>query len=919
MSGGRILDGDELIKHHDELFRKGKFLSFSSQEAADSWAKIHHGNFDKKGQLKMANGNQKPEEQLNLQGADQEFIARQDKASGAPGRMLARGQQAADQARATRGAGPVAGAGSLPSGTEEEMRQQALNAATDMVADTVDALSDGTTASKALEKRAEQEGERDFGSILLNALGGFVTGFATVYTGKDFLNPYLSTQAERRKEAAARIGKFEKLAMVIQGAKDPAQVEQDVLKVLGMEGASPEVIEEVVGRMTSEDADFLLGEVYKKRDARLKEAGDEEARLQNAQDNFRMAGLGEPSQDASADQLINAVGANERKKEEEAKSRSKYSADSNEALNNLRAIPVADTDLFEDAVNQAEARIAPEYRGQFRDSVDSLRAARVETLKNQQLAEADTHIKGRTFQKGYSQHTQPQKTRIDGELKSSYDEAQTFLEGEDELQRMVDSKLISQESAEKIKELVGGTLLDKGYAEWAAGASGEDLNLFLQHFGREGDLLQQIRAAKQGLPLLDEGLESLNETLSATGLGITLTAKDVSITRDGEIIPSNTSRNEVYTAFSSKVSGTEDVESLRQLKDKVTAYYGPDMPPQLSAEIDSRMAALTILGNVAYEAPAVQDEPLTEFGSKQAAADYATRVVEGETTTPIFTLTQDVFKPSVESTVEELDKKISDYQAVMDRTVTTDPTLYEQARDAQKEALRQRIVAETAKTQTTVRNFQRDLVTDMADGQIRLDLVASQYADQGPLGNAMEGMAAFSDTVQNATSFEDIAKAYYTNFLPQVGVQVANTERGRSNAEVFYADAMDKHYEISDDALTVLDDLDESLGYNIQQTKIELDRLPAYSLLTERVPSPSPYVVDPHAKERELLQQKLDRVTDPEKVAQAKLEALGVPYPKGGVVKFMDETGQKPLIELPLAEMSNEELADYAAFYLMNR
>ena len=833
-------------------------------------------------------------------------------------RMLSRGRQAADQLSATREPGPVAGAGSLPSGTEEEMRQQALNAATDIVADTVDVLSDGTTASKALEERAEQEGERDFGSILLNALGGFVTGFATVYTGKDFLNPYLSTQAERRKEAAARIGKFEKLAMVIQGAEDPAQVEQDVLKVLGMEGASPEVIEEVVGRMTSEDADFLLGEVYKKRDARLKEAGDEEARLQNAQDNFRMAGLGEPSQDASADELINAVGANERKKEEEAKSRSKYSADSNEALNNLRTIPVADTDLFEDAVNQAEARIAPEYRGQFRDSVDSLRAARVETLKNQQLAEADTHIKGRTFQKGYSQHTQPQKTRIDGELKSSYDEAQTFLEGEDELQRMVDSKLISQESAEKIKELVGGTLLGKGYAEWAAGASGEDLNLFLQHFGREGDLLQQIRAAKQGLPLLDEGLESLNETLSATGLGITLTAKDVSITRDGEIIPSNTSRNEVYTAFSSKVSGTEDVESLKQLKDKATAYYGPDMPPQLSAEIESRMAALTILGNVAYEAPAVQDEPLTEFGSKQAAADYATRVVEGETTAPIFTLTQDVFKPSVESTVEELDAEIIRYQSVMDRTVNTDPTLYEQARNAQQEVMQQRIVAETAKTQTTVRNFQRDLATDMADGQIRLDLVASQYADQGPLGEAMEGMAAFSDTVQNATSFDDIAKAYYTNFLPQVGVQVANTERGRSNAETFYADAMDKHYEISDDALTVLDDLDESLGYNIQQTSIELEQLPAaYSELTERGPI-RPSVVDPSAEERKLLQQKLDRVSDPEKVVQAKLEALGVPYPKDGVVKFMGKTGQK-LLELPLAEMSNEELADYAAFYLMNR
>jgi len=866
----------------------------------------------------MANGNQKPEEQLNLQGADQEFIARQDKASGAPGRMLARGQQAADQARATRGAGPVAGAGSLPSGTEEEMRQQALNAATDMVADTVDALSDGTTASKALEKRAEQEGERDFGSILLNALGGFVTGFATVYTGKDFLNPYLSTQAERRKEAAARIGKFEKLAMVIQGAKDPAQVEQDVLKVLGMEGASPEVIEEVVGRMTSEDADFLLGEVYKKRDARLKEAGDEEARLQNAQDNFRMAGLGEPSQDASADELINAVGANERKKEEEAKSRSKYSADSNEALNNLRAIPVADTDLFEDAVNQAEARIAPEYRGQFRDSVDSLRAARVETLKNQQLAEADTHIKGKTFQKGYSQHTQPQKTRIDGELKSSYDEAQTFLEGEDELQRMVDSKLISQESAEKIKELVGGTMLDKGYAEWAAGASGEDLNLFLQHFGREGDLLQQIRSAKQGLPLLDEGLESLNETLSATGLGITLTAKDVSITRDGEIIPSQSSRNKVYEAFSGKVSGTEDVESLKQLKDKATAYYGPDMPPQLSAEMGSRMAALTILGNAVDEAPAVQDEPLTEFGSTE---DYAARVVEGETTTPIFTLTQDVFKPSVESTIEELDAEIARYQAVMDQNVTTDPALYEQARDAQQEVLRQRIVAETAKTQTTVRNFQRDLVTDMADGQIRLDLVASQYADQSPLGNAMEGMAAFSDTVQNATSFDDIAKAYYTSFLPQVGVQVANTERGRSNAEAFYADAMDRHYEISDDAMLVLDRLDEDFMRQTQEVGPQLEQLPVvYAdsdlMVAEDTFRPS---FDINTLERRRLTQKLDRVSDPEKVAQAKLEALGVPYPKGGVVKFMDGTGQKPLIELPLAEMSNEELADYAAFYLMNR
>ena len=278
-------------------------------------------------------------------------VEQQELTKAAADRMLSRGRQEAEQLSATREPGPVAGAGSLPSGTEEEMRltSQALRQETEAMA--------AEDAEQFSQIERPEERPMTAGQAIVQALGGFATGFATAYTGKDYLNPYLTTMAEIRKDRRQRQQAIDSIfARINQGGEPVAAL---FAQMLG--ATTPEEFRDRLGSLSGEMAANLDREGIKLiAEQKAKDGTNEEqlltatSLLASLEAQAAVYGLTPPNiSEMNGKEAIIAAnsfrGKIESLEAEEAKTVAKQQRDSQKVATALGAINPQDVARFENA------------------------------------------------------------------------------------------------------------------------------------------------------------------------------------------------------------------------------------------------------------------------------------------------------------------------------------------------------------------------------------------------------------------------------------------------------------------------------------------------------------------------------------------------------------------------------------------
>ena len=435
---------------------------------------------------------------------------------------------------------------------------------------------------QAMQAVANQGGDTTIAQHALNALGGFVTGFATSYTGKDYLSPYLQSQVERRKESRARIQIFSKMAMAVN--KDP-DAEALFVKMLG--NPSQEDLPKVLASIDSQMGEMLFDEHLRERASK----GKEEDRLQATQDmvltrsaEAQAFGFKMPGPDATREENLAFVSKVDRQRDENGKLPQASAARLQSLATTVAAMrPEQMTDdewaqkgpgLLAPFVGKPDeaaghATLAAYSAGRKADRRELLERQAEEILQNMAMPEGKT----------YADLTEAQRTKVLAIVDVEYNSMLELTDRDNlDLVKLLDRKLLDIKPEYATTDKSAEQLLNSGAATLLT-----DLRNVKSH-----PLYAQAQQLIGGKERIYQGLGTVNAGLSALGIaGVELKHLSLGslLNPNGEIVLDvNSSRGqeiqqELNALIRQPGRGTVDTASLIEFASELgfsaSSFVGP--------------------------------------------------------------------------------------------------------------------------------------------------------------------------------------------------------------------------------------------------------------------------------------------------------------------------------------------------------